>query len=235
MTTLSITEAQTLAALRSFLLTLLPSGTEVVRAQDNQVAMPTGPNFVAMTPTSRIRLRTNVDSYADCAFTGSISGATLTVAQMSIGSVQVGATLFGSDVISGTTISALGTGTGGVGTYTISQSQNVASEVMASGSKSMLQATQVTVQVDVYGPDSADYAQIITTVFRDAYGADLFSSSGFDVTPLHADEANQMPLIDGEAQFEDRWTIRCVMQCNPILTVPQQFADELDATIKPPL
>lgn len=225
--TLSLTESQALAALRSFLLAVLPAGIEVVRSQGNQVAMPKGPDFLAMTPLSRIRLSTNVDSYSDCAFTGSISGATLTVTEMSLGAIAVGATLFGAGITAGTTITAEGTGTGGIGTYTVSVPQTVASEIMACGSKNMLQATQVTVQVDVYGPASGDNAQIVTTAFRDEYGVEQFLASGFDVAPLYADEANQMPLIDGEAQFEQRWAIKCVMQCNPVVAVPQQFADEI--------
>lgn len=233
MTTLSLTEVQTLTALRSFIQSVLPAGIEVIKSQGNQVAMPQGPDFVTMTPLSRIRLGMNVDSYSDCAFTGSIAGTTLTVSQMSLGTVVVGATLFGAGIAAGTTITAKGTGTGGVGTYTISQSQTISSEIMASGSKNMLQPTQVTVQVDVYGPDSGDYSQIITTAFRDEYGVQQLLSSGFDVTPLYADEANQTPLIDAEAQFEERWSTRCVLQCNPVVAVPQQFFTAATIGIKP--
>ncbi|KAA1013027.1 hypothetical protein FVF58_09560 [Paraburkholderia panacisoli] len=230
MTTLSLTESQTLAALRSFIQSVLPASIEVVLAQQNRVAMPQGA-FVAMTPLSRTRLATNVDTYSDCAFVGSIAGNTLTVTEMSLGTIAVGATLFGAGITAGTTITAQGTGTGGIGTYAVSQPQTVASEVMACGSKSMLQATQVVVQLDLYGPGSADYAQILTTTFRDGYAVDQFASSGFDVAPLHADDANQMPLIDGESQYEERWTIRCTLQCNPSVTVPQQFASSLEASV----
>ena len=56
---------------------------------------------------------------------GYMSGTTLTVTAISVGSLAVGQTITGSGVTSGTTITALGTGTGGVGTYTISVSQTV--------------------------------------------------------------------------------------------------------------
>lgn len=59
--------------------------------------------------------------------TGSISGTTLTVTAVSGGTIGVGLVLSGSTVVSGTTITALGTGTGGAGTYTVSISQSVAS------------------------------------------------------------------------------------------------------------
>lgn len=64
-------------------------------------------------------------------FTGSISNNTLTVTAMQAGALAVGQTVQGSGVASGTTITALGTGTGGVGTYTLSSAaQNIASEAL---------------------------------------------------------------------------------------------------------
>jgi hypothetical protein len=64
-------------------------------------------------------------------FTGSISGTTLTVTGISSGAIAVGQTLSGVGVIDGTTITGFLTGAGGnvneTGTYTLSQSQTVAS------------------------------------------------------------------------------------------------------------
>jgi hypothetical protein len=60
-------------------------------------------------------------------FTGSISTTTLTVTTMLNGTIAVGQALFGEGIAQNTVITALGTGTGGVGTYTVSNSQTVAS------------------------------------------------------------------------------------------------------------
>jgi hypothetical protein len=65
-------------------------------------------------------------------FTGSTSGTTLTVASVSSGTIAVGQSLFGIGVLAQTVITALGTGTGGAGTYTINRSQTVANSVMNS-------------------------------------------------------------------------------------------------------
>jgi hypothetical protein len=224
MPSISLTEVQTLTALRTYLLSVLPAGTEVIRGQDNRVPEPQGANFVTMTPMLRDRLSTNVDTFQDCAFTGSIIGTTLTVTAMSLGTISPGATLFGTNVAANTTITALGTGSGGVGTYTVSPSQTVSSETLACGGKSLLQPTKVTIQLDVHGPASGDNAAIITTTFRDDYAVQSFLSSGFDVQPLYADNAHQVPFLNGEQQIEERYVIDVVMQCNPIITVPQQFA-----------
>lgn len=66
------------------------------------------------------------------AFTGSIAGTTLTVSAVASGTLAVGQTLYGwaHAVLVGTTITALGTGSGGTGTYTVSRSQTVASGSM---------------------------------------------------------------------------------------------------------
>lgn len=64
------------------------------------------------------------------AITGSIAGTVLTVTASSQGVLQVGQIIAGVGVIAGTEIVSLGTGTGDVGTYTISRAQTVASIAM---------------------------------------------------------------------------------------------------------
>lgn len=63
-------------------------------------------------------------------FTGSIVGTTLTVTEVDSGTLEVGQTVVGPGVAPGTIIIALGTGTGGVGTYIVSISQTVVSDLM---------------------------------------------------------------------------------------------------------
>jgi hypothetical protein len=57
--------------------------------------------------------------------TGSISDTTFTVTAVSAGILQIGSVISGTGVAVGTIITALGTGLGGVGTYTVNISQNV--------------------------------------------------------------------------------------------------------------
>ena len=64
-------------------------------------------------------------------FTGSITGTELTVTAVSSGTIVVGMELTSSGVISlGTTITALGTGSGGTGTYTVDISQTRSSATL---------------------------------------------------------------------------------------------------------
>ncbi len=69
-------------------------------------------------------------SQAANTFTGSISGNQLTVTAASAVLLAVGCILVGTGVTGGTAITDLGTGTGGTGTYTLSNSQTVASETL---------------------------------------------------------------------------------------------------------
>ena len=72
-----------------------------------------------------------ISAPATAVFQGSISGTTLTVGSVSSGTLAVGQQLFGIGVANETVITALGTGSGGAGTYTINVSQTVASEPMS--------------------------------------------------------------------------------------------------------
>lgn len=73
-----------------------------------------------------------ISTPSSAVFTGSISGTTLTVTAITNGTIAAGQSLFGVGVTSETVITALGTGTGGIGTYTINLSQTVTSRQMNS-------------------------------------------------------------------------------------------------------
>jgi hypothetical protein len=90
------------------------------------------------------------------------------------------------------------------------------------------QGLELTVQIDLYGPSSGDWAFMVSTLLRDEYGCDALAPS---CQPLHADEARMMPLIAGEEQYEERWSVDCRLQVNPVTTIPQQYAKVLDLTL----
>ena len=67
-----------------------------------------------------------ISSPSAAIFTGSITTTTLTVDSVLSGTIAVGQAIFGQGIAQNTVITALGTGTGGAGTYTVSNSQSVA-------------------------------------------------------------------------------------------------------------
>lgn len=104
--------------------------------------------------------RLNIDATTPApAFTGSISGTTLTVTAIADGYLGAGAVISGTGVTSGTTITAVLSASGGVGTYTVSASQTVGSVAMT--------ATVTPIPITLYyqkplGIDSA-FVRINTT------------------------------------------------------------------------
>jgi hypothetical protein len=99
------------------------------------------------------------------------------------------------------------------------------------GTRNFSQATQMSVQIDIHGPASADNTAMISTLFNSDYGWYQFKSTGVDIRPLYCDEGRQAPFINGENQFEQRWIINAVLQFNPITAVPQDFIDALEVNI----
>lgn len=89
-----------------------------------------GINTYIVDGTNRYTWR--ISSPSSAVFTGSISGTTLTVTSVTNGVITTGQALFGIGVTSETVITALGSGSGGVGTYTVNLTQAVTSRTMNS-------------------------------------------------------------------------------------------------------
>ncbi len=70
-------------------------------------------------------------------FTGEIAGTTLTVSAVANGAISIDSPIMGAGVTPDTKVTALGTGTGGIGTYTVSASQTVASTMMNASAPSV--------------------------------------------------------------------------------------------------
>jgi Phage stabilisation protein len=85
-----------------------------------------------------------ISTPATALFTGSVSGTTLTVTSMSTGTIAVGQQLLGVGVTGETVITALGTGTGGVGNYTVNNSQTIASETLSTAAAGAIVTGSIT-------------------------------------------------------------------------------------------
>lgn len=211
---------------------LLATGVEIIQGQISRVPEPVTENFVVMTASRRSRIETNVDDYSDVVFVGSIAGTTMTVTGITRGALTIGALVFGVALLSGTKILSQSSGTpGGLGTYFLNTSQTIAGGTkLATGTKIMTQGTEFVILLDCHGPLAADIAQVISTAFRDEYAATFFSDLNPDISPLYADDPRQVPFINAEQQWEDRWSIEAHIQINPAVSIPQQFADQLSVT-----
>ena len=110
---------------------LVPSVVGVLNSNDGIVRITdNGINVYIVDGAYRYTWR--ISAPATAVFTGSTSGTTLTVSSVSSGTLAVGQSLYGVNVLAETVITALGTGSGGAGTYTINRSQTVSAETMNS-------------------------------------------------------------------------------------------------------
>lgn len=158
-----ITDDAIMTALRTFLLSILPAGVEVVQGQQNRVPEPTSDDFVVMTNASRTQLSTTTHLYDPATATNSVG-----------------------------------------------------------------RSNSLDVQLDVYGPNSNDNAQVIATLFRDSYGCDAL---GPGIQPLYCDDGHQMPLVNGEFQYQDRWRLTATLQANPQVSTPAAFMNSVAVTL----
>lgn len=226
----SITQAQINKALGNLLQAMIP-GLKTIVGQVNRVAEALG-DYVVMWPLRRPRLATNVDSAVDTKFTGSIAATVMTVSAVAAGAILAGRSFFGVGVAASSKIVAQLTGSpGGTGTYTISPPQTLSSRTLLAGSSNVEQSTEIVMQIDVHGPNSADNAQVISTLFRDDFGVQQLATAAIAIAPLYADDPKQMPFVNAANQYEDRWVVEAHLQVNPVVTIPQQFADALSLDV----
>lgn len=103
--------------------------------------------------------------------------------------------------------------------------------IPAVGTATIYGPTKIDVQIDFYGSQAGEFCKLIKTAFRSYWGFEHFPSN---IKPLYTSDGIQSPLLTGEQQYESRWTLTVSLQYNPVVTVPQEFAEELIPTIKTP-
>lgn len=205
----------------------MATGMEIIQSQFNRVPEPQVADFVEMTILRFPRLSTNVEDYFDVTFTGNIAGNVLTIATAGQGAVSQGSPVFGVGVAAGTTVRAPGAVSG---QWIVAPAQTISSQALAAGQKNMEQSSQCVLQLDVHGPNSSNFAMIISTVFRSETATEAFDAINPAIAPLYADDPKQMPFNSGEQQYENRYVVEVNLQVNQTVSVGQQFADELEIT-----
>ena len=233
--TLSLTEFQELSALNAFLASVLPVGLPVIRGQVNRVAEPKSPDFVVYWPLRRARLSTNETAYQDNVVAGSIAGSVMTVTALVQTEGPLSAGMLVTDGTAGEVaantviVGQISGSSGGTGAYSVSPApQSISGDTLYVGQRADLTPFEWTVQCDVHGPNAADNVQVVMSLFRSEVATAGFAASDYAIAPLYADEARQVPFINAEQAYESRWTVDLVLQVNPIIGTPQQFADELE-------
>lgn len=90
--------------------------------------------------------------------------------------------------------------------------------------------TTYSYQVDCYGSQGPDFANIVAIAWRTMAACDYFDGSFNDpptaplpATPLYADEPNQLNIANGENVYEQRFMLRLFLQVNQVVSLSQDF------------
>lgn len=104
----------------------------------------------------------------------------------------------------------------------------ISSRDITNGQTEIQSRTQIGIQIDFYGRQSADFCKAVVAVYRSEYAPAQFPDN---IKPLYCSDAHQGPLITGEEQYLNRWTLTANLQYNPTVSVPQQYAEALSVNI----
>lgn len=93
--------------------------------------------------------------------------------------------------------------------------------------------TEYLYQVDCYGPNGPDLANTIAIAWSTLWACDYFAGnlatptpgSPLPVTPLYADEPQQLNVVNAELQYEQRFMLKLHLQANQVVALPQDFFD----------
>ena len=97
-------------------------------------------------------------------------------------------------------------------------------------------------QIDCYGPTGPDLADTIAIAWVSLWACDYFAGNSatpppgapLPVTPLYADDPQQLNIVNGELQYEQRYMIKLYAQVNQVAALPQDFftdAPIVDVTV----
>ncbi|CND00628.1 phage neck terminator protein [Yersinia enterocolitica] len=89
---------------------------------------------------------------------------------------------------------------------------------------------QLDIQVDIYGPNAADRAVMLETVFTSDYAYQKIKDIDSRLAPLYSSDAFNSAMINGENQYQDRWTLTLTVQPHITVSFPQDYFDKAEIT-----
>lgn len=99
--------------------------------------------------------------------------------------------------------------------------------VYGDGLQQNQRSTQWPCQIDCYGENAADNAAVIGTLIRSDFACEWFRQNGSTLSPLYCSDPHQTTMINGEQQYESRWTMDFIGQFNAVITTPLDFMDNI--------
>ena len=94
----------------------------------------------------------------------------------------------------------------------------------------IVQSTRLVMQLDFHGRLGSDFAQLVATLWRSDFACRALLPAG--IQPLYAEDAKQIPFVNGEKQYENRWVMEIAFQASPVVLAPQDFAAILSVDLQ---
>lgn len=92
------------------------------------------------------------------------------------------------------------------------------------------EVSQLDIQVDIYGPNAADRAVTLETIFTSDYAYQKIKSIDNRLAPLYSSDAFNSAMINGEHQYQERWTLTITVQPHITVSFPQDYFDKAEIT-----
>lgn len=169
---IDITDTDVYTALVSFAQLVVPSGTPILRGQQNRIPEPNVPCVILTTLGTPKRIGTNADGTAPIIVDDQITGFTASVT---------------ADF-------------------------------------------EYRVQADFYSPDAESWAMSAELLWLDNIA---FTALPDGMKPLYSEGRLQLPIIGGEDQWIQRWTMTLVLDYQPTWTQPTEAATSLTVIPEP--
>lgn len=81
------------------------------------------------------------------------------------------------------------------------------------------QSVEVTMQLDFYGEQAGTRARHVSNLWKSHYTATALTVC----KPLYSKDPRRMPIVNEQAQYEDRWSVDVLLQYNPEFEHAQTF------------
>lgn len=98
-------------------------------------------------------------------------------------------------------------------------------------------SVNLTVQLDFYGPNAGDYAEVFSTTFRSSYGYVNMQTANAAIAPLYTSDPKQISFVGDNEQYKHRFMVEANLQvCSQVVVTQQSFTNvvigikEVDAT-----
>jgi hypothetical protein len=187
-------------------MTVFNNGTNIVEVNTYATNFTIGGTFSAagnlaalnistanVTATGSLLVGSALSAYQTAVVTGAISGTTLTVSAVTSGVLFVGQFISGDNITAGTRITAFGTGTGGVGTYTVNTSQTAISTTVTGAAGATLANSFISGSINAIGASTVGGSSTVGGDLTVA-GSGAFNSTGAVKVPVGTTVQQPIPI-----------------------------------------